>query len=89
MLKSVFRFTVLGVLGLMWSAPGHAVLTIKITRGIEGALPIAVVPFAWEGGGKRAPVDVAAEKGYLVFRRRAAKRGRRWRFWRPARSKAH
>ncbi|MDH3713259.1 MAG: Tol-Pal system beta propeller repeat protein TolB [Gammaproteobacteria bacterium] len=28
---------------------GHAVLTIEITEGVEGALPIAVVPFAWDG----------------------------------------
>ncbi len=60
MLKTVFRFTVLGALILLWSAPVHAVLTIKRTRGIEGALPLAIVPFAWEGDGVSAPLDVAA-----------------------------
>ncbi len=60
MLNSLFRLAVLGVLCLFWQMPAHAVLTIKITRGIEGALPIAVVPFAWEGGGAGAPLDVAA-----------------------------
>ncbi len=60
MLKTVFRVTVLIALVLLWSAPVHAVLTIKITRGIEGALPIAIVPFAWEGDGASAPFDVAA-----------------------------
>lgn len=29
----------------------QAVLTIEIVDGVEGALPIAVVPFAWEGEG--------------------------------------
>lgn len=27
----------------------YAVLTIEITEGVDGALPMAVVPFAWEG----------------------------------------
>lgn len=36
----------------------HAVLTIEITKGIEGAIPIAVVPFGWSGTG-RLPVEVA------------------------------
>lgn len=40
-------------------APGnaHATITIEITRGMENAMPIAVVPFAWAGSGE-APVDV-------------------------------
>lgn len=36
----------------------RAVLTIRITQGIESALPIAIVPFAYEGEGP-APLDVA------------------------------
>ncbi len=36
----------------------QARLTIEITGGTEGALPIAVVPFAWEGEGK-APIDIS------------------------------
>lgn len=49
------------VLLLAWLlAPGaaRAVLTIEITQGIEGALPIAIVPFGWQGGGA-PPVDIA------------------------------
>jgi TolB protein len=35
-------------------------LTIEITEGIEGALPIAVVPFGWKGSGAAPEEDVAA-----------------------------
>lgn len=41
----------------LWSN-AHAVLTIEITRGVEGAIPIAVVPFGWTGQGQ-LPVEVA------------------------------
>lgn len=40
-------------------ANAHAVLRIEITQGAEGARPIAVVPFGWEGAGA-PPEDVAA-----------------------------
>jgi TolB protein len=33
----------------LWHLQAHAELTIEITEGAEGALPIAVVPFAWTG----------------------------------------
>jgi TolB protein len=36
----------------------RAVLTIKITGGTEGAAPVAVVPFAWAGGGSPPGVAV-------------------------------
>ena len=40
---------------LIWAAllsqSAGAVLTIKITQGMEGAQPIAVVPFGWAGSG--------------------------------------
>ncbi len=49
---------------LLWLSLGlaptvQASLTIEITRGVEAALPIAVVPFGWEGGGA-PPLDIAA-----------------------------
>ncbi|QKT04312.1 Tol-Pal system beta propeller repeat protein TolB [Ectothiorhodospiraceae bacterium 2226] len=40
-----------------WAQQGP--LTIEITRGEEGALPIAIVPFGWEGRGD-VPEEVAA-----------------------------
>ena len=41
---------------LLWiglSSVAHAVLTIEITQGSEGAQPIAIVPFEWIGKGER------------------------------------
>lgn len=35
--------------------PVRAALTIEITQGVEGALPIAVVPFAWRGDAGSPP----------------------------------
>ncbi len=46
---------ILLLFGLAWSARGE--LTIEITQGVEGAIPIAVVPFAGQAG---LPEDVAA-----------------------------
>ena len=43
--------------------PAHATLTIEITQGLEGALPIAVVPFAWRGDATKPP---AHEVGSVV-----------------------
>ena len=45
-------------LSLVWMQSALADLTIEITEGVEGALPIAVVPFGWQGPGS-PPVDVA------------------------------
>lgn len=50
-----------GVLTLvlfLLAAPARAELTIEIVDGVEGALPIAVVPFAWSGS-QPLPQDVA------------------------------
>ena len=53
------RLSVLvGGLLLMWLGVASAALRININQGITAAVPIAVVPFAVQGGGN-VPVDVA------------------------------
>jgi len=47
------------LISLAWLHTALADLTIEITEGVEGALPIAVVPFGWQGAGGVPPVDVA------------------------------
>ncbi len=47
------------ILLLCWQPALFADLTIEITEGVEGALPVAVVPFSWQGKGA-PPQDVAA-----------------------------
>ncbi len=43
---------------LLVSLQAHAVLDIKITQGVEQALPIAIVPFGWSQAGSVAPIDL-------------------------------
>ncbi|GAB4344922.1 MAG: Tol-Pal system beta propeller repeat protein TolB [Gammaproteobacteria bacterium] len=50
---------VLALLGGVVTPSARAALTIEITQGIEGALPIAVVPFGWDGA-TAPPQDVSA-----------------------------
>lgn len=44
---------------LLLARDAAAILTIEITQGAEGALPIAVVPFGWQGATPLPPEDVA------------------------------
>ena len=52
------RLWLLALLVLCWVPEARAVLTIKITKGVEGALPIAVVPFGGDTS-PALPVDMA------------------------------
>lgn len=47
------------LLAVSWPDTSYATLTIKITQGIEGAQPIAVVPFAVPPGSPAPPQDIA------------------------------
>jgi TolB protein len=38
----------------------QAVLDIKISQGVEQALPIAIVPFSWSQAGNVAPIDLTS-----------------------------
>lgn len=42
------------------AVPAFAELKIEISRGVERAVPIAVVPFGWQGQALDPPFDVAA-----------------------------
>ena len=53
------KYLLLTVL-LCLSSLTQAVLKIEITEGMEGAMPIAVVPFKWNGGNKLDKADVSA-----------------------------
>ena len=55
--KTVLSATVI-VLSLL-AGVAHAALNIEITQGIEGAVPVAVVPFKWTGPEPRPPQDIA------------------------------
>jgi TolB protein len=58
--KSLSRVVVsLVILWLVNAVPAHAVIEIEITQGGESAIPIAVVPFGWQGQGD-PPEDIAA-----------------------------
>ncbi len=54
----IMNYLLLAVL-LCLSSLAQAVLKIEITEGMEGAMPIAVVPFKWSGGEKQKNADVS------------------------------
>ncbi|MCG6937444.1 MAG: Tol-Pal system beta propeller repeat protein TolB [Gammaproteobacteria bacterium] len=49
-----------GLLFLSFTSVAQAVLKIDITEGYEGALPIAIIPFQWNGSKKIEDADVSA-----------------------------
>jgi len=55
-MKILFKIFIASM--LLVSLQAHAVLDIKITQGVEQALPIAIVPFGWSQAGSVAPIDL-------------------------------
>ena len=53
MLSNMTRITIaagwVALASLVVPPAAQAVLEIKITQGIEGAQPVAIVPFGWQG----------------------------------------
>jgi len=61
MINAIKRLLVIGavlVSGLGWSQTANAILTIEITEGANTGMPVAVVPFKWDGA-TPPPQDVA------------------------------
>ena len=52
-------FLVASLLISVWPVLAPAALTIEITQGMDGAVPIAIVPFAQPASGARPPEDVS------------------------------
>ena len=50
-------------IGLLTIDRVEAQIVIEITRGVERPVPMAIVPFGWQGPGSAAPFDVAALVG--------------------------
>lgn len=57
MIHRIILFALLGMFSLSVARAADERLTIEITKGVSGAMPIAVVPFGVEGG--TPPQDVA------------------------------
>lgn len=55
--KKFWRLFIVTVL-LLISLPAQAIITITLTEGGEGGVPIAIVPFEWKGAGK-LPEDIS------------------------------
>ncbi len=62
-MRNILRHTITvssaALLLLLPLAASHATLDIQITRGVSAAVPVAIVPFAWQGQGDAPATDVA------------------------------
>ena len=59
LIRAIFVLVAFASIPLAASAQSQDLLEIRITKGVEGALPIAIVPFDWEAD-VPASVDVSA-----------------------------
>ena len=50
---ALILFAGAALLAASWPHTSHATLTIKITQGLEGAQPIAIVPFGLQQGSQQ------------------------------------
>ena len=57
---NIMKKIIIGLFCLSFTSAVHAVLKIDITEGFEGALPIAVIPFQWNGAKTMVNGDVSA-----------------------------
>jgi len=46
--------TLLMLMSVLLTAPAHAILTIEITQGVDTGIPVAIVPFSFDGTSKPA-----------------------------------
>jgi len=58
-MKVLFKYPGIILILTLMSASVHAALTIQITQGVEGALPIAIVPFDTSRLDAELPTDIA------------------------------
>ena len=58
-MKVLLKYPGIILILTLMSASVHAALTIQITQGVEGALPIAIVPFDTSRLEAELPADVA------------------------------
>jgi len=58
--KQFSVFLLLAICQLLLAPSARAILTIEITQSYDGGMPIAIVPFKWDGAAKQAPQDIAA-----------------------------
>jgi TolB protein len=56
---ALISFAGAALIAAAWPHTSHATLTIKITQGLEGAQPIAIVPFGLQQGSQQPPQDIA------------------------------
>ncbi len=59
MMRNFYCFFIF-IIVLTYKQTGFAALDIELTKGIDSAIPVAVVPFAWESENGKSPVDVSA-----------------------------
>lgn len=57
---NMIKKIIVGLFCLSFASMAQAALKIDITEGFEGALPIAVIPFKWNGAAKEINGDVSA-----------------------------